>query len=228
MILYEKQKNETVKDYIYKNIKNNIMFLDLKPGDILSESELANKLEVSRTPIREVLIRLKEENLIEVKPQSGTYVSLIDTRLIDDAIFIRSNLEKQALNEACKNFPKEALLKMEKYILEQQLICKKKDNFLEFHRLDNKFHKLIFSAIGRENVWEIISNASNHYNRMRLLDEMNIDKNNLIEQHIKYFEIIKNKKIDDVEYVILLHIKEPIKHWELLMKNNSDIANYIK
>nr|WP_317357129.1 GntR family transcriptional regulator [uncultured Tyzzerella sp.] len=228
MILYNKEKNESVKDYIYRNIKNNIMFLELKPGDLISESDLANILDVSRTPVREVLIRLKGENLIEVKPQTGTYVSLIDWRLIEDGIFIRDNLEKQALKEACKNFSKEALLKMEKYILEQQVICKKEDNLLVFHELDNKFHKLIFSEIGRQNVWQIISNASNHYNRMRLLNEMNNNKEDLIQQHIKYFEIIKDKKIDEVDCVIYTHIEEPINNWKNLIKNNIDISKYVR
>ena len=52
------------------------MSLELKPGELLSEVELSEKLNISRTPIREVLMRLKNEHLIEVKPQSGTYVSL--------------------------------------------------------------------------------------------------------------------------------------------------------
>ena len=93
MILYDKLKKEKAKDYVYRVLKNNIMSLQLKPGQVLSELDLANKLEVSRTPIREVLIKLKGEKLIEVKPQTGTYVSLIDWKLVGEAIFVRCTLE---------------------------------------------------------------------------------------------------------------------------------------
>ena len=95
MILYEKKGNETGKDYAYRVLKDNIMSLELRPGELLSELDLAQKLQVSRTPIREVLIKLKSEKLIEVKPQTGTYVSLIDWKLIEQAIFMRYNLEKK-------------------------------------------------------------------------------------------------------------------------------------
>ncbi|MEF9990835.1 MAG: GntR family transcriptional regulator [Romboutsia sp.] len=68
MILYEKREKENSKDYAYRVLKDNIMVLNLKPGELLSEAELSEKLGISRTPIREVLMRLKNEHLIEVKP----------------------------------------------------------------------------------------------------------------------------------------------------------------
>ena len=95
--LYEKKHKETGKDYAYRVLKDNIMSIQLKPGDLLSESDLSQKLNISRTPIREVLMKLKAEHLIEVKPQSGTYISLIDWNLIEEAIFMRYTLEKEVL-----------------------------------------------------------------------------------------------------------------------------------
>ena len=59
MILYEKKEKENSKDYAYRVLKDNIMTLNLKPGELLSEAELSEKLGISRTPIREVLMRLK-------------------------------------------------------------------------------------------------------------------------------------------------------------------------
>ena len=82
LILYEKKEEESKKEYAYRILKENIMSLELKPGELLSEVELSEKLNISRTPIREVIMRLKNEHLIEVKPQSGTYVSLIDLNLL--------------------------------------------------------------------------------------------------------------------------------------------------
>ena len=134
--LYEKKHKETGKDYAYRVLKDNIMSIQLKPGDLLSESDLSQKLNISRTPIREVLMKLKAEHLIEVKPQSGTYISLIDWNLIEEAIFMRYTLEKEVLKEACESFPDEILMELEKNIFAQSLIIDKEDNDIEFHALD--------------------------------------------------------------------------------------------
>lgn len=227
MILYEKLDKETGKDYVYRVLKGNIMCLELKPGELLSEAELAKKLNVSRTPIREVLIKLKAEKLIEVKPQAGTYVSLIAWNLIEEAVFIRYNLEKEALKEACENFSEDILMEMEKCLFAQKLIAQKGDNLIEFHNLDKEFHKLLFVGINKSNVWESICNISTHYNRMRLLAEMKSNKEFLVDQHITYLEIIKNKKSDIIEDVVSTHIKEPVEQWKKLIKEDAEIAHYI-
>lgn len=227
MILYDKLDKETGKDYVYRVLKDNIMCLELKPGELLSESDLAKKLNVSRTPIREVLIKLKAEKLIEVKPQAGTYVSLIDWNLIEEAIFIRYNLEKEALKEACENFSDDILMEMEKCLFAQKLIAQKGDNLLEFHNLDKEYHRLLFVGINKSNVWESICNISTHYNRMRLLAEMKLNKEFLVDQHITYLDIIKNKDSNIIDEVVSHHIKEPVEQWKKLIKEESEISKYI-
>ncbi|MDU2290499.1 GntR family transcriptional regulator [uncultured Clostridium sp.] len=227
MILYDKLDKENGKDYVYRVLKDNIMCLELKPGELLSESDLAKKLNVSRTPIREVLIKLKAEKLIEVKPQAGTYVSLIDWNLIEEAIFIRYNLEKEALKEACENFSDDILMEMEKCLFAQKLIAQKGDNLLEFHNLDKEYHRLLFVGINKSNVWESICNISTHYNRMRLLAEMKLNKEFLVDQHITYLDIIKNKDSNIIDEVVSHHIKEPVGQWKKLIKEESEISKYI-
>ncbi|WP_066874433.1 GntR family transcriptional regulator [Clostridium mediterraneense] len=227
MILYEKMDKETGKDYVYRVLKDNIMCLELKPGELLSESDLAKKLQVSRTPIREVLIKLKGEKLIEVKPQAGTYVSLIDWKIIKEAIFMRYNLEREALKEACDSFSEEALMDMEKCIFAQKLIANKANNVLEFHNLDKEFHELLFKGIEKNNIWEAICNISTHYNRMRLLAEMNLKKEFIVDQHETYLHIIKDKRKDIIDEVVSKHIKSPVEKWDKLIEENSDVASYI-
>lgn len=227
MILYEKMDKETGKDYVYRVLKDNIMCLELKPGELLSESDLAKKLQVSRTPIREVLIKLKGEKLIEVKPQAGTYVSLIDWKIIKEAIFMRYNLEREALKEACDSFSEEALMDMEKCIFAQKLIANKANNVLEFHNLDKEFHELLFKGIEKNNIWEAICNISTHYNRMRLLAEMNLKKEFIVDQHETYLHMIKDKRKDIIDEVVSKHIKSPVEKWDKLIEENSDVASYI-
>lgn len=228
MILYDKKDSETGKEYAYRVLKNNIMCLELKPGDSVNESDLAEQLNVSRTPIREVLIKLKGEHLIEVKPQAGTYVSRIDWRTIEEAVFVRSTLEREALKEACKrDFSEDILIEMEKCLFAQKLISGKEEKALEFQNLDKEFHKLLFVGLGMINVWECINTISSNYSRMRFLAELHRDKKMIVEQHGYYLEIIKDKAIDRIDEVIDRHIKDPVEMWRIKLDEES-VANYIK
>ena len=176
MILYEKKEKEKGKDYAYRVLKDNIMTLNLKPGELLSEADLSEKLGISRTPIREVLMRLKNEHLIEVKPQTGTYISLIDSNMIEQAVFMRYTLEKEVLKELCNGVSDEILMELEKNLFAQKLVANKVDSAIQFHELDQEFHELLFKGANKGDIWNSILNISTHYNRMRLLIELKADK----------------------------------------------------
>ena len=104
LIINENLKKFNAKETAYKVIKENILDLNLKPGVRIKESELEEKLQMSRTPIRDAISRLTSEGLIDVYPQSGTYVSKINLNRIKESVFLRSTIEKEAVKRACKNF----------------------------------------------------------------------------------------------------------------------------
>lgn len=108
------EENESNRRYAHRVIKASIMDYYFKPGQLVSEIETSKELGLSRTPVREALILLEEEKLIEVKPQKGTFVTYIDMDLVYSAIFFRQTLEKAVILEACKNITEEALEKMKK------------------------------------------------------------------------------------------------------------------
>ena len=189
------------------------MTLNLKPGELLSEADLSEKLGISRTPIREVLMRLKNEHLIEVKPQTGTYISLIDANLIEEAMFMRYTLEKEKLKTVSNNINDNLLMELEKNLFARKLIANRDDSAIEFHKLDKKFHQLLFEGSNKKNIWNSILNISTHYNRMRLLFEMQANKEEIINQHEEYLNIIKNKSLDDIDRIVTKHIKGKAKEW---------------
>ena len=228
MIFYEKKHKETGKEYAYRVLKENIMSLELKPGELLSESDLSEKLSISRTPIREVIMKLKGEHLIEVKPQAGTYVSLIDKEMIDEAIFMRKLLEKGVLKEVCTEFSEEMFMELEKNLFAQKLVLNKDGKESEFHNLDKEFHRLIFIGCNKINIWESIMKISTHYNRMRLLSETKIDKAQIIKQHEEMIAIIKNKDFNKIDEYIEKHIVAPANEWNKLIDDNEEIRMYLK
>ncbi|ADL51992.1 GntR family transcriptional regulator [Clostridium cellulovorans] len=228
MVLYDKNENESGKDYAYRVLKENIMSLELKPGELLSEIELSEKLGISRTPIREVLMKLKSEHLIEVKPQSGTYVSLIDLDLVQEARFMRFALEEKVLKSACEEFNEELFVELDKNLYAQQILADMEGGEKEFHKLDNRFHELFFLGVNKVNVWQSILNISTHYNRMRLLSQAEDPKKDVVEQHAEFIKVIKEKHIDKVESLINDHMRYTKKSWEHLLEEKNESHNFFK
>ena len=89
----------TNRQAVHANLRQRIITLQILPGSSLSENELAAELNVSRTPVREVLILLADEGLVEVFPQIGTFVSLVDPQRVRDAQFLREAVEVTALRD---------------------------------------------------------------------------------------------------------------------------------
>lgn len=223
-----KLPGENNKEFAYRIIKDSIMSLELEPGQAISEIELAAALQISRTPIREVLGKLREEHLVEVIPQVGTYISKIKPQLIKEASFMRYTLEKEILKLSCEQFPKANLFDLKKNLaLQEDLIgCKGKER--EFHKLDKEFHRIIFEGKKNENIWTAIMRISTHYNRIRLLSEMQHNFDEPIAQHAKIIEILETKDCDAVEGIVRQHIIEPIKHWDDLFKEGSPYIKYFE
>ena len=144
VIVSPRLPGENNKDYAYRVIKESIMSLELKPGQSISEIELAEALNLSRTPIREVLAKLREEHLVEVIPQVGTYISKINPQLNKEASFMRYTLEKEVLKLACESFPKTTMFDLKKNMVLQEELIGQKGREREFHMLDKEFHQIIY------------------------------------------------------------------------------------
>ncbi len=217
---------ENNKDFSYRVIKEGIMSLELRPGQEISEIELAEALQISRTPIREVMTKLREENLVEVIPQVGTYVSKIHLKLIDEAAFMRFTLEKEVLKLSCESFPKDELLELKKNVAIQEVLLRQKGVERDFHKLDTEFHHLIFQGNNKENVWAAITRLSTHYNRMRVLYELENQFNEAVDQHKEIIALIENKDVNQVDKILSEHIMDPINQWGKLYRQDSPYVDY--
>ncbi len=217
---------ENNKEFSYRVIREAIMSLELRPGQEISEIELAQSLQISRTPIREVMAKLREENLVEVIPQVGTYVSKIQLRLIEEAAFMRFTLEKEVLKLSCESFPKDQLLELKKNVALQELLLQQEGMEMDFHQLDTEFHYMIFKGNKKENVFAAIRRLGTHYNRMRVLSEIENRFDNAVKQHKQIITMIENKEADQVEHLLTEHIMEPIKLWKKLYQTDSLYINY--
>lgn len=205
-----KKKSENNKGFIYRVIRENIMTLNLKPGEAISEVELGNQLNVSRTPIREAVVRLSEEKLIDVFPQKGSFISKLDLTLIDEAVFLRELCEKEILRIACKDPNSTELVKeLEKNLAYQKIIIDFEEDLRKFFDLDNQFHSLIFDYYNKKNIWKTIKKLATHYDRLRLIDAF--DKSETIktyEQHREIVDVIKNRAIEKIDTLVPEHLSK--------------------
>lgn len=220
----ERNKTENNKQYIYKVLKESIMNLALAPGETISEIEISEALNVSRTPVREAIVRLSEEKLINVFPQKGSVVSKINLNLVEEAIFLRKLCEKELYKIVCEDENADTLIKaLEKNVLYQEMAVNYDEDFYEFFRLDNQFHLSIFDYYNKKNVWKSIKRLCTHYDRLRLLDsleKMNLYEN--INQHKEIIEIFKNKDTDKINSLISRHLYNFKEVIDIFIKRHPD------
>jgi GntR family transcriptional regulator, rspAB operon transcriptional repressor len=153
---------------IYELAREAIVSLWLKPGQAVSEKEIAAQLGVSRTPVREALMRLSDEGLIEVFRQSGTFVSPIKLHDVYEGLLIREALETAVVRQATRKFDRRFDSLFEA-LLARQRQCAERDDYDGFHALDEEFHRTISECSGTPRVWRIIISAKAQLDRIRRL-----------------------------------------------------------
>lgn len=153
---------------IYGFIRDAIVSMELLPGQMISETALAAKFGVSRTPVREALIKLANLGFVDVLPQRGTYVSLFSMEKILEARFIREALEVSVVSYLAENTTPEVIAAAEAIIAEQKLAAIA-DDVLLFQDLDDQFHQVLASYTGHPRVAEKIEEEKAHMDRVRKL-----------------------------------------------------------
>ena len=202
---FKTSKNSTSKTIYYK-LREEIINLSLEPGTSISEKELSEKYSVSRTPVREALVRLAQENLVNIYPQRGTIISLIDLSAVEDARFLREHLERAVVKEACKEFLQENLLELEMNLKFQKMYIENHD-YTKLFRADEKFHQIIFEGCNKKRIWNIINEGSSEFQRIRVLRLVsNHSWDNIYEQHEDIYNAIKKKDPETAEKLMKEHL----------------------
>jgi len=173
----------TLRDVVFKSIRDAILSGSLKSGERLMEKDLAERLGVSRTPIREALRKLEIEGFIEMIPRKGAVVKEVTGKEIGDVLEIRAALEALAAKIACSKMDscdKDKLVEKK----EEFVLAAKENNVDEMAAKDVEFHELIYSATDNEKLIQIINNLREQIYRYRVI--YLYDKNyiqNIIEEH---------------------------------------------
>lgn len=188
----EKLSKESNRDYALRVIRKNIINLELKPGSMISEQDIANELNLSRTPVHEALQELAATKIIEILPQRGSLVSYINMELVDESVFIRSTLESAITKEACKKIKPENIQYLEEN-LKLQDVYYSTNNLEKLMELDNDFHKYLYQIANKMQCYAVVTSMNIHYDRFREVRLHSSDSANIITDHKAIFKAIKNK-----------------------------------
>lgn len=207
--IIEKQKGETNREYAYRVLSEKIMQLEIEPSALIPEQDIATQLNISRTPVREAVIRLAQEEMVKPIPQKGTYVSLIDMTIIEESKFLRETMEIEIVKQVAQSNLDDSILFRLEEILNQQDFYIKKNDYLNFFMLDEKFHGLLFTAVNKVRIWNSIQMISSQFKRFRVLKLQtgsNEDLKALFDEHKIIVKAIKEKDLQLSKETIQHHL----------------------
>jgi GntR family transcriptional regulator, rspAB operon transcriptional repressor len=193
--------------HVYAVMREAIVSVELEPGQQLSENDLAQRIGVSRTPIREALVRLRDDRLVEIVPQLGTFVTRISPLAVADAQFVRESLECAAVRLAASRADSESVEALGA-ILRRQAETHSSGDLDRFYVLDDEFHRAICDLSGHEIAWALSQRASGHLNRIRRLSLTQPDYiEKMIEEHHEVLEAVANGKPGQGEKALRHHLR---------------------
>lgn len=163
------QGEGSLVDQIYKQLRRLIIDLSLPPESALVEQEAASALKVSKTPVREAIIRLSREGLINVVPKSGSYVTAVSLERYLEAFFVRTQLEVGCVKRlATQGVSLAEEVKLKANLTEQEEALANKDE-ARFFELDEDLHRCFFEFAGLSGAWDIMNTAKAEMDRVRHL-----------------------------------------------------------
>lgn len=192
---------QQVHDWLYQRIVRG----ELPPGTRISETEIADRIGLSRQPVREAFIRLAGEGLAEIRPQRGTYIGKISMESVLSARLIREAVESDLGRIVAELRPDLQDMKIEMAIQEQ---ADKDENVVEFIASDDRFHRAIAAAAGQPAVWYDLERLKSQMNRLRHMSMRAFDRSETIAQHHDILDALVAGNATAAETAIRIHLRQ--------------------
>jgi GntR family transcriptional regulator, rspAB operon transcriptional repressor len=154
--------------FVFETLRADIISLALKPGAVLSRLELQERFGLSSTPIRDALMKLQEEALVDIFPQHATVVSPIDMARARQGQFLRRSIELELVRTLALT-PDAALIEKLRGLIRRQTAFAGLGDHEAFSAADQAFHRTMYEALGMSELWHLMRRQSGHIDRLRLL-----------------------------------------------------------
>lgn len=222
-------EKQNLTSQAYHLIMKKIIDADYKPGQRVTEKQVEAELGIGRTPVREAFIQLRQENLLNIVPQSGTYISKIDMQEVLDARFVRASVEQRIMrNAAAVDMTAEQLFQFEN-ILDKERALMRVDDFPKFLTSDDEFHRYFYVITNRERIWNWMKKINIQFDRFRFLrlKVEGLSWSGLVEEHEAILDAVKSKDINEVDRLTANHMHRMLKEEHNLIDTFPDFfENY--
>ena len=207
---------------VFERLRNAIIALELPPGAPLSRAELAAQFGISSTPVRDALMRLEEEGLVDVFPQHATVVSRIDIGRAQQAHFLRQALELEIVRLLAEQHDEALVIRLDHAIALQQQFAKAGD-FEAFMAADNDFHAQLYTAAGKEDLWALVRSRSGHIDRLRRLHLPSPGKaQNIVRHHKLITRAIETGDADAVQRHLRTHLSGTLSELDKIRSHHPE------
>jgi DNA-binding GntR family transcriptional regulator len=200
----------------YQEIKCKIIYFDIKPGHKINESEISNSLGISRTPIREALLMLESEKLVQCRGKEGFFVRKLSPQNTDHYYKLRDLIEKFAAPLIFKNITTTEIKALALNIKEAQKAIDQKDmKRVVFY--ETQFHQILYTSSRSEVVIETLNLLSDKFHWMRSISLHAPDgAQNSLNGHIAILEALKRQDIEEYQIQLQLHFENAQKKYQLM------------
>lgn len=200
-----------LRDVVFNTLRQAILKGELEPGERLMEIQLADRLGVSRTPIREAIRKLELEGLVVMVPRKGAEVAQITESDLTDVLVVRRVLEELAVELACSRMDKDGIREL-KENLEQFKKATKKGDLTVIAETDVHFHELIYKATENARLIQILNNLREQMYRYRMEYIKDAEKRAvLVDEHIGIIDAIENRDVKLAKRAIKQHVNNQEK-----------------
>ena len=195
-----------LRDVVFKTLRQAILRGELEPGERLMEIQLAERLGVSRTPIREAIRKLELEGLVLMIPRKGAEVAKISESNLRDVLEVRRSLEELAIDLACQRMTPEELEEL-KVTQEKFALAIKNGDAMQIAETDERYHEIIYDSTKNARLVQILNNLREQMYRYRLEYIKDEDKRQvLLIEHERILKAISLRHVQEAKQAIREHI----------------------
>jgi len=207
-----------LRQIVYEKIKEAIVEGLIKPGERLSEVELADKLAVSRTPVREAIRQLAQTGLVTLEPRRGAYVALPTIEDASDLYELRAHLEVLAVRLAAETPPMSSLGKYRALFSSMN----EKTKTQEYLHEDRRFHTMLYEASGNKYLDSVLKNISDLINLCRHYSVEGLSLSTLADDHVRIIDALMEKNAEKAEQIMRIHLERSREGLLRYLRNHPD------
>ena len=215
---------DTMAMRVVDALRDDIVTMSMKPGDVISESDIAGRYGVSRQPVREAFIRLAQQGLLLIRPKRATVVKKISPDGVRQSRFIRESIEVEIIRRVASQPGPDAASVLADLIAEQEQASSALDS-RRFHTLDELFHRTLARLAGVEYAWQLIDDHKMQLDRVRYLTLGVSSSQRAIAEHKVIAEAVANADPAAAEAAMRAHLARA-EH--LLAQTISDFPDYFE